>query len=382
MLEDDFQGFSLVTEIVTPLKGASSMNETGKRIAKKATGPGRLKKVSQGLYRNTSSLVYTAHFRVNGQVVKESLKTTDAALAKRKLSDLRTERENLDPKAGKQTLREITERHLMLQGKLSKSSITKKNGIAKTILTSWPGGCDKPALGIKKSEVEEWLLKHTKDLRNSTRNEWLFFIKGVFKRAVEDGVIAKSPAEGIERDPRQAIERLTPTTEEFQIIVDSIRATKENRRHEQSADFVEFMGLSGLGNGEVAALAVRDVNLTRKQIRIERQKTDTEFHIPIFPRLMPLVERLMARHQDSWDAKLLEISEAKHAIESACRRLGYPKYTQRSFRRMFITDALERGVDVKTIAEWQGHKDGGKLILDTYSHVRRPHHDRMAELMK
>ena len=34
---------------------------------------------------------------------------------------------------------------------------------------------------------------------------------------------------------------------------------------------------------------------------------------------------------------------------------------------MFITRAIERGVDVKVIAEWQGHKDGGKLILDTYS---------------
>ncbi len=359
------------------------MNDRTERNAKKTTkGAGKLKKVSQGLYRNTSSHVYTAHFRINGQVVKESLKTTDHALAKRKLADLKSERENLDPKAGKQTLREITERHLRLQGTLSKSSITKKNGIAKTIFDNWPGGCDRPALEIKKSEVEEWLLLHTKDFRNSTRNEWLFFIKGAFKRAAEDGVIAKSPAEGIPPSARQAIERLTPTVEEYQAIVDSIRATKENRRHELSAEFVEFMGLSGLGNGEVAALVVRDVKMARKQIWVRRQKTDTGFHIPIFPRLMPLVERLMARNENNRDAKLLEISEAKHAINSACRRLGYPNYTQRSFRRMFITDALERGIDVKTIAEWQGHQDGGKLILDTYSHVRRPHHDRMAELMK
>ena len=28
-----------------------------------------------------------------------------------------------------------------------------------------------------------------------------------------------------------------------------------------------------------------------------------------------------------------------------------------------------------------GHKDGGKLILDTYSHVNRAHSDRMAQLM-
>ena len=48
---------------------------------------------------------------------------------------------------------------------------------------------------------------------------------------------------------------------------------------------------------------------------------------------------------------------------------------------MFITRAIERGVDVKVIAEWQGHRDGGKLILDTYSHVNRVHSHRMAQLM-
>jgi hypothetical protein len=48
---------------------------------------------------------------------------------------------------------------------------------------------------------------------------------------------------------------------------------------------------------------------------------------------------------------------------------------------MFIVRAIERGVDVKVIAEWQGHRDGGKLILQTYSHVRRPHSDAMAEKM-
>jgi hypothetical protein len=48
---------------------------------------------------------------------------------------------------------------------------------------------------------------------------------------------------------------------------------------------------------------------------------------------------------------------------------------------MFITRAIERGVDVKVISQWQGHRDGGKLILDTYSHVRPVHSQRMAQLM-
>jgi len=48
---------------------------------------------------------------------------------------------------------------------------------------------------------------------------------------------------------------------------------------------------------------------------------------------------------------------------------------------MFITRAIQLAIDVKTISEWQGHKDGGKLILDTYSHVNSVHSHRMAELM-
>jgi hypothetical protein len=78
---------------------------------------------------------------------------------------------------------------------------------------------------------------------------------------------------------------------------------------------------------------------------------------------------------------VFEIANAKKALAAACRRLGYPPFSQRSLRRMFITRAIEKGVDVKVIAEWQGHKDGGKLILQTYSHVNPVHSNRMAQLM-
>jgi integrase len=81
------------------------------------------------------------------------------------------------------------------------------------------------------------------------------------------------------------------------------------------------------------------------------------------------------------NARMFKISDAKKAMAGACRRLNLPAFTQRSLRRMFIVRAIERGVDVKVIAEWQGHRDGGKLILDTYSHVNRAHSNRMAQLM-
>ncbi len=48
---------------------------------------------------------------------------------------------------------------------------------------------------------------------------------------------------------------------------------------------------------------------------------------------------------------------------------------------MFVTRAIQKGVDFKSIAAWQGHRDGGKLILQTYSHVFSAHSNKMAELM-
>lgn len=41
----------------------------------------------------------------------------------------------------------------------------------------------------------------------------------------------------------------------------------------------------------------------------------------------------------------------------------------------FTTTCLEAGIDVRTVAEWLGHKDHGALLLKTYSHVR-PEHER------
>jgi integrase len=121
------------------------------------------------------------------------------------------------------------------------------------------------------------------------------------------------------------------------------------------------------------------VDFRRQQIRAFRHKTLAGFPVPIFPQLRPLLEKryAMARGVNGSkvpppSTKVFSISNPKKAIEAACKRLNFPDYTSRAFRRVFITLAIERGVDVKVVAQWQGHRDGGKLILDTYSHVRPP----------
>ena len=158
-----------------------------------------------------------------------------------------------------------------------------------------------------------------------------------------------------------------------------IRSQRFNADAEESGDFVEFLGLAGLGQAEAASIKRSDVDLDAGRIIVYRHKTDQGFVISIYPQLRPLLEKLCAGK--AHDERLFEIKEARKALANACKRLGFPNFTHRSLRRMFITRAIELGVDVKTIAEWQGHRDGGTLILRTYSHVRAVHSTRMAQLM-
>jgi len=232
---------------------------------------------------------------------------------------------------------------------------------------------------IKPSTIEAWLAKHYGDQSASYYNSALTVIRDALEMAVRDRIITDNPASALKYRKRKKPIRLTPTFDQFQAIVANIRAQEFNRDAADSGDFIEFIGLAGLGQAEAAAIKREHVDLEAGQMVIYRHKTDTGFTIPIYPQLRPLVEKLC--EGKAHNEQLLAISESRKALANACKRLGFPHFTQRSLRRMFITRAIELGIDVKVIALLQGHRDGGKLILDTYSHVRPEHLQRMAKLL-
>jgi integrase len=347
----------------------------------KSETQGTLRKVGQGLYRYSTSGVYFAHVRIRGKLFRESLQTTDSETAKRKLSDFRRKKLKVDPKLGKMTLADLLTRYFETLGHLSKSSLKSKNGIIAHLRDEWPKGSDQPIVAIKPGDCETWISRQARRLGHSQYNAYVTLLRDVLLFAVRNDVIADNPAEHLKYLKREKPIRLTPTWNEFQGIVADIRAQPFNADAKDSADFVEFMGLAGLGQAEIAALTLPDIDFKREQMTTFRHKTRTGFIVPIYPQLRPLLERIAAEARREGRERVFAIKDAKKAISGACRRLGLPNYSARSFRRMFITRAIELGVDVKVIAEWQGHKDGGKLILDTYSHVNRVHSRRMAQLM-
>jgi integrase len=338
---------------------------------------GVFQKVGECLYRYSSNGVYYGRIRVEGKEIKRSLETSDPALARRKLACFKDEQRQIDRSQGKLTLAELCDRYLKTVQHQKPKTIERKTFIVRRIKNDWPTGRLTQVGKIKPSDVDLWLSRYR--FGSASRNLHISCVKELFNSAVRDRIITASPAAHLRSAKREKPIRLTPTFEQFKAIVADVRSQVFNADAQDSADFLEFLGLAGLGQAEAGSLTPADVDFAGGQIITYRHKTSTGFAIPIFPQVRPLLERLC--EGKAHDARVFNISDAKKALAGACRRLGYPSFSQRSLRRMFITRAIERGVDVKVIAEWQGHRDGGQLILSTYSHVRPVHSQRMAQLL-
>jgi integrase len=68
-------------------------------------------------------------------------------------------------------------------------------------------------------------------------------------------------------------------------------------------------------------------------------------------------------------------------MDRVCELAGLAIFTHHRMRHYFVRYAIEAGVDIKTIAAWVGHKDGGLLVAKTYGHLRDTHSFEMARRM-
>jgi integrase len=198
-------------------------------------------------------------------------------------------------------------------------------------------------------------------------------LKELFEIAVSDRIIVDSPFESVKtrwKKPQKP-KRVVPTQEQFQAIVNDIRAQRFNAEAEDSADFVEFLGQAGLGQSESSSLTWGDVDWDKSVLHIKRQKTQERFQVPIYAHLRPLLDRLHKSFATppTSQTKVFKILDARKALGSACQRLGFHGFTQRNIRAVLIRRQWQSKVDVKLISKWQGHQDGGRLILNTYTEV-------------
>ncbi len=322
-------------------------------MSKSHSRAGKFSKSGENLYRYTSNGIYYAVFRSKGKLIWKSLKTDDRALAKRRLKEEIEKQTRIDPKASKMSLDALLKQYDASLEQLDGKTIQTRRSILKVFRGTWTYGLQLEVRDITSSHLEIWVGQHRKRLKKSSYNEYLRFLRQLFEIAVKSRVVAESPAAHLKELKREKPIRETPTWDQFQSIVQSIRSQKFSAEPDETADLVEFMGQAGAGTAEAANLRGEHISLAEKKIRFYRSKTDTGFCVPIFPQVLPLLERLQHKGRLETGQRVFHVRSPKKALASACVRLGLANFSPRALRRCFITRAIELGVDFKTIASWQ-----------------------------
>jgi integrase len=340
---------------------------------------GQFVRVAENLYRYSASKTYYAVYRKNGKLAWKSLKTTDPEIARRKLKEEIASASRVDARQEKMTLDALLDLYVQHLDRLDDRTRANRKSILNAFRATWKHGFDLPVKDVNPAELEVWLAQHRGRMKRTSLNAYILFLRQVFALAISARALAESPAAGLKMlKPEEPI-RATPTWPQFQKLVEEIRRQRLNADAKESADLVEFMGLAGVGLAECANLKGEHVDLEAKKIWLFRSKTDTGYSIPVFPQLKTLLARIEAEERLQTGQAVFKVRDPKKALTNACNRLKFPHFSTRSLRRCFITRAVELGVDFKTIASWQGHRDGGVLIAKTYSHLRNEHSDAMAQ---
>jgi integrase len=249
---------------------------------------GAFQKVGECLYRYSSNGVYYGRTRVDGKEIKRSLETTDRAIANRELARFKKEQRQIDRSQGKLTLAELCDRYLETIQHQKPKTVERKTYIVGRIKRDWPTGKLIQIGKIKSSDCDLWLSaisRCAKRFGPASRELHISCLKEVFALAVRDRIISVSPALHLRSAKREKPIRLTPTFEQFKAIIADVRSQQFNADAQDSADFLEFLGLAGLGQAEAGSLTRSDVDLQAGRIITYRHKTSTGFAIPIFPQV-------------------------------------------------------------------------------------------------
>ena len=334
-------------------------------------------KIGPCLYRYRKANYY-ALVRFKGKQIRQSLDTDDLEMARRKLKKFRSDLETTKPSESRRTIAMQSE--IFLAGLVGEP--TTKDNATRSIknLVEHFGG-DTLIKKVTPSDCRAWIA--TFELSADAKNKRIQHGRQFFQAAVDDQVIPSNPMAGMKYFVRPKRTSITPSDEQFLAIVADLRAQVWNGHgRNDSADFVELAGRLGLGQAELAGIQRQHINLEADEIVIFRKKMKQGFTIPIYPEARPIIERRLETMTEGPEQRLLPQDDCKKGLAAACKRLGFPNFEPRSLRRYFVTKAIRLGVDVPTIARWQGHRDGGVLIMSVYGDiVRMDHSQKMAKLL-
>jgi integrase len=331
----------------------------------------------ENLRRRKSSGVYYVFVKRKGKQICCSLKTTD------KVTAIRLKKAHLDEvdhlasaEAAQITFDALAARWIESERHtLKPSSAERREACVKAIAPAFLG---LQIRNITAQHCESWAVTRGRECASATFKKELEAMRGAFRFATAHGLIIRDPSKSLKFPKIRTKPPAVPTRSQFEAIVSCIRSDGQGKGDE-GANLVELLAYSGMRLGEARSLRWRDVNFSAGVFTVtggERgPKNDEQRTTPIFPDLLAFLMRLKkAIGKASPEAFVIQTASARKCMETACRKLGLPHFrAHHSWRHFAATCAIESGVDIPTVAHWLGHKDGGALLMRTYSHLRMPH---------
>lgn len=340
---------------------------------------------TQYLVKNSETGMYYAAKKVGKFLRRRSLKTTSETIAKAKLAEellsMHTEYGQISTDAHTLTFAQCAAVYMQQEENrtdLKDSSLKYRRETMKMLEKTWPGYGEIAMRKLHKEDVMRWA-KRVDEMYGPTRfNGLLDTMRGVLEIAAKQHVIKANWAKEVPRKNVPIVAPELPTNKQFQRLLAGMDTAPQAR---QGAIFVRLLAYTGLRIGHALLLTPEHVDLRNGWLNAPAFKFSTgSTRIPILEEARPLLEELL-RACDGPRSPLLPIKSPRVALRNASKLIGI-HVTPHKLRHYFTTRCLECGVDVKTVAGWLGHKDGGALLLKRYAHLRDEHSKKMAEKVK
>jgi integrase len=346
----------------------------------KANEVSEWKQVGENLVRHAGGSYYL-RAKVAGKVIRVKLDATDLKIAKLQRDDKLSALRSAAQEKSTSDVRTLGDAINLVAGRVLKGAhleaptVEYYEAIIEILRKTMP--CAVHGRNWTASEAAAWWKKVATKYAAQRANNILSMGKRVTAVLVECGLRSEDPAKNLRRVkiPKKNLE--IPSRDLIDQIIQSI-ATQKKRSSKESAAYVGFLAYAGCRHGQAKALKWENVSdgwITFNS-GVAGTKGAAQRRLPIFE---PLRKALEPLRYEGASGPIFSMASPRIALANACKRLEVPHLRLHDLRHFFATFAIQSGVDIPTVAKWLGHKDGGALLMRTYSHVRDDHSKESAK---
>ncbi len=359
--------------------------------------------------RRGGRMAWRAHYRTPSgeQRNKTFNRKVDAERFLASVENARVTGTFVDPVLARLTVGEWTTRWLEGQTHIKPSTFERYAGIIRKHID--PAWATVTLSNVSHGDVQAWVARLTATQSPSSVRKIHRVLSLILDMAVKDGRLARNVAEKVNLPRPIKHERRYLTHSQVEYLAHacgypadpSKHSSYDTRTNEMYRLVVLFLAYTGVRFGEMAALKVKRLDLTRRRAAIVESVTPVqgkglvwgtpkshqrrEVSIPSFL-VDDLADRVNGREPDDLvfggirNDQPLRVSTFRSAFCAAAASIGVPDLHPHELRHTAASLAIASGADVKVVQKMLGHASA-TMTLDTYGHLFEDRLDEVAAAM-